>query len=61
MSKIQVVNLTIFFGLGSFLYGFIFIKYHYSFTFFYVLMGVFLIVATIFFSFIAWNFEYERE
>lgn len=49
MNKILALNLTIFFGLGLFLYGFIFAKYHFKLTIFYGFLGFILAGIMIFF------------
>lgn len=49
MNKILAINLTIFFSLGLFLYGFIFAKYHFKLTIFYGFLGFILAGIMLFF------------
>lgn len=60
MSRFQYLNLAIFFGLGFFLYGFIFAKYHYKFTIFFGFLGLFWGGLVAFLILMAWNDD-EKE
>ena len=60
MSRFQYLNLAVFFGLGFFLYGFIFAKYHYKFTIFFGFLGLFWGGLVAFLILMAWNDD-ERE
>jgi len=60
MSRFQYLNLAVFFGLGLFLYGFIFAKYHYKFTIFFGFLGLFWSGLVAFLILMAWNDD-ERE
>ena len=60
MSRFQYLNLAVFFGLGFFLYGFIFAKYHYKFTIFFGFLGLFWGGLVAFLILMAWNGD-ERE
>lgn len=60
MSRFQYLNLAVFFGLGFFLYGFIFAKYHYKFTIFFGFLGLFWGGLVAFLILMAWNND-ERE
>ena len=60
MSRFQYLNLAVFFGLGFFLYGFIFTKYHYKFTIFFGFLGLFWGGLVAFLILMAWNDD-ERE
>lgn len=60
MSRLQALNLAIFFSLCLALYSFIFAKYHYKFTWYFGFFGLILAGAIIFFILIFWSND-ERE
>ena len=61
MSRFQYINLAIFFGLGFFLYGFIFAKYHYKLTIVFGFIGLLWGGLVAFLILMAWDGDDKRE